>query len=103
MVFPVLSDAVETSTFGSLKRYRETKLLIGFDFAVTLSSPESFCVLLDITSEQLIEMKWLMFNKTQKMIPYITCENSLDQYVCELVFDVKVFDLDFGIQIDSIE
>ena len=41
--------------------------------------------------------------QTQKMIPFITCEISIDQFVCELVFGVDVFDLDFGIQIDSIE
>ena len=27
----------------------QTKFIIGFDFAATLSSPESFCVLFDIT------------------------------------------------------
>ena len=37
------------------------------------------------------------------MIPFITCEISLGQYVCELVFGVNVFDLDFRVQIDSIE
>ena len=37
------------------------------------------------------------------MIPFITCENSLGQYVCELVFGVDVFDVNFGVQIDSIE
>ena len=41
--------------------------------------------------------------QTQKMIPFITCEISLCQYVCELVFGVNVFDLDFGVQIDSIK
>ena len=41
--------------------------------------------------------------QTQKMIPFITCEISLRQCVCELVLGVNVFDLDFGIQIDSIE
>ena len=40
---------------------------------------------------------------TQKTIPFITCEISLGQYVCELVCGVGVFDLDFGVQIDSIE
>ena len=44
-----------------------------------------------------------MFKKTQKMIPFITCEISLGQYVCELVLGVNVFVLDFGVQIDSIE
>ena len=42
-------------------------------------------------------------NQTQKMIPFITCEIPLGQYVCELVFGVNVFDLDLGVQIDSIE
>ena len=41
--------------------------------------------------------------QTQKMIPFITCEISLSQYVCELVLGVNVFDLDFGVQIDSIK
>ena len=36
------------------------------------------------------------------MIPFITCEISLCQYVCELVFGVILFDLDLGVQIDSI-
>ena len=40
---------------------------------------------------------------TQKMIPFITCEVSLCQYVCELVLGVNVFDLDLGVQIDSIK
>ena len=41
--------------------------------------------------------------QTQKMIPFITCEISLCQHVCELVFGVNVFDLDFWVQSDSIE
>ena len=40
---------------------------------------------------------------TQKMIPVITCEVDLGQYVSELVFCVNVFGLDFRVQIDSIE
>ena len=56
-VFPGLSDAVEASTFGSLTLYRETQLIIGFDFAVTLSSPASSCVLFDIASRLLMELK----------------------------------------------
>ena len=51
-VFTGLSDAAEDSTSRVLSLHRETKFIIGFDFAVTLSSPESFCVLFDITSEQ---------------------------------------------------
>ena len=37
------------------------------------------------------------------MIPFITREISLGQCVCELVFGVYVFDLDFGVQTDSIK
>ena len=38
-----------------------------------------FFVLFDITSEQSVELKWLMLKQTQKMIPLITCEISLGQ------------------------
>ena len=41
--------------------------------------------------------------QTQKMIPFITCEISLCQYVSELVLGVNAFDLDLGVRIDSIE
>ena len=41
--------------------------------------------------------------QTQKMIPFITCEFSLGNYVCELVLGVNVFDLDLGVHIDSIK
>ena len=41
--------------------------------------------------------------QTQKMIPLITCEISLSQHVCELVFGVNVLDLDFRVQIGSIK
>ena len=41
--------------------------------------------------------------QTQKMIPFITCEISLCQCVCELVLGVSVFDLDFGVEIDSLK
>ena len=37
------------------------------------------------------------------MIPFITCEISLCQYVCGLVLGVNVFDLDFWVQNDSIK
>ena len=31
----------------------------------------------------------------KKTVPFVTCGISLCQYVCELVFGVNVFDLDF--------
>ena len=36
--------------------------------------------------------------QTQKMIPFVTCEVSFCQYVCELVLRVNVFDLDLRVQ-----
>ena len=65
-VFPGLSDVVEASTSEFLSLHRETEFIIGFDFAVTLSSPASFCVLFDITSEQLVELNWLMLKKHKR-------------------------------------
>ena len=41
--------------------------------------------------------------QAQQTIPLITREISLGQYVCELVLGVNVFDLDLGVQIDSIK
>ena len=63
---PRLSDAVEASSSRVLSLHHETKFIIGVDFAVTLSSPESLCVLFDITSEQSVELKWLMLNKHKR-------------------------------------
>ena len=94
-----LSDAEDDSVEGALA----IKLIIGLDFAVTLSSPDSSCVLFDITSRTICRTEMANVKQTQKMIPFVTCEISLGQYVCELVFGVNVFDLDFGVQIDSIE
>ena len=44
LVFTGLSAAVEASTLGSITLHRETKFIIGFDFAATLSSTASSCV-----------------------------------------------------------
>ena len=90
-------------SFGSLTRYRETKFIIGFDFAVTLSSPESFCVLFDITSEQLVELKRLMLNKHKRWFHSSREKFPLVNMSASWFFGVDVFDLDFGVQIDSIK
>ena len=71
LVFTGLFDAVEASTSGVLSLHRETKFIIGFDFAVTLSSPASSCVLFDTTSRQLVELKWLMLNTKDDSIHHV--------------------------------
>ena len=47
------------------------RLIIGLDFAVTLSSLDSFCVLFDITSGHSAELKWANVEQTQQMIPFV--------------------------------
>ena len=66
LVFPGLSNAVEDGADGALSLLRAIKFIIGLDFAVILSSPESFCFLFDITSEQSVELKWLMLKKHKR-------------------------------------
>ena len=39
----------------------------------------------------------------QQMIPFITCEIHLCQDVCKLILGVNIFDLNLGVQIDSIK
>ena len=69
---------------------------------MTLSSPEYFRsfrhYFRTICRSEIVDVK-----QTQKIIPFITCEVSLGQYVCELVLGANVIDLDLGVQIDSIK
>ena len=39
----------------------------------------------------------------EKIVPLITCETALRQYVSELVFGVNIFDLDCGVQVDPVK
>ena len=41
--------------------------------------------------------------QTEKMVPLITCELALCQYVSELVLGVDVFDLDLWVQVASVK
>ena len=80
LVFPGLSDAVDDRADGGLSMLRAIKLIIGLVFAVTLSSPDSFCDLLDTTSGHSVELKWLMLKNTKHgsihhvwAFPWLTC------------------------------
>ena len=100
---PGFSDAVEDSADGALSLLRAIKFIIGLDFAVTLSSPDSFLRSFRHLFRTLCRTEMAKVKQTQKMIPFVTCEISLGSHVCELVSGVNVFDLDSGVQIDSIE
>ena len=59
---------VEGSTSRVLSLNRETKFIIGFDFAVTLSSPGSFCVLFRHHFRTFCRTGMANVKQTQKMI-----------------------------------
>ena len=42
-------------------------------------------------------------DQTEKMLPFITCTIAFSQHVCELVFELDVFDLDYQVQIDPVK
>ena len=66
LVSPRFSAAVEARTVGSLTQHLDTKFVISIDFAVTLSSHASSCVLFDIALHLLLELKWPMMNKHKR-------------------------------------
>ena len=96
---PGFSDAEDDRVEGALA----IKLIIGLDFAVTLSSPASFLHSFRYHFRTIGRTEMADVEQTQKMIPFVTSEVSLGQYVCELVSGVNIFDLDFRVKIDSIE
>ena len=57
------------------------------------------------------ERKWLRENiekihnvkPTKKITPLITRETAFSQHVSELVFGVNIFDMDLGVQVDSVK
>ena len=81
-------------------------------FATILFSSFCSCILFAILSVQLIklkllaqqrELKWLMLNKMKKIVPFVTCEISFCQDVCNLVFGVNVPYWNLRIQVDSVK
>ena len=66
-----------TPKMTELREPLQSRLIIGLDFAVTLSSPECCWTLFAIPSEQTVELKMANVEQTQKMISFVTCEISL--------------------------
>ena len=57
---------------------RAIKLIVGLDFAVTLSSPVFFlCVLFNVNFRTLCRTEVANVKQTQKMVQFVTCEISL--------------------------
>ena len=90
-------DALEIGAVEELAAVYETgfqrRLRLCLQFS---SSPVPCCILFDIVSRQLCGAENATAEQTVKIVPLITCEIALGQYVCELVFGVNIFDWDFG-------
>ena len=41
--------------------------------------------------------------QTKELVPLITCEASFGYHVCELVLSVNAFNVDLGVQNDSVK
>ena len=89
--FPMLNEVEDDTTEGILA----VKFITGLDFAVTRSSPDPCWARFCHCSGASCRNEMADVKQADQMIPFITCEISLGQCVCELVFGVDLFDLDF--------
>ena len=39
----------------------------------------------------------------KKIVPFVTCEVSICQFVCELISGINILDLDLCVQVDSVK
>ena len=87
-------------------------IAVGFDFATILSS--SFCsgILFAIVLVQASQAETLSaasgaemadVEQMEKIVPFITCEITFCQYVCNLVFGVDATSLNFRIKINPVK
>ena len=63
----------------------------------------NFCVLFDITTEHSAELKWLMLNNHKRWFHSSRVKFPLVNMSANWVFGVNIFDLAYGVQINSIE
>ena len=82
-----------------VRRHPCKKLIIGNDYAVTRSSPESCWSLFAFVSEQTVELKWLTLNKHNKWFHSSRVKFPLED-VSKLVFGVDVQNLDLWVHIN---
>ena len=54
----------EEAEKGTNEGVLAVKFIMGRDLAVTRSSPDPCCILFAITSEQTVELKWLIFKNS---------------------------------------
>ena len=62
--------ALELGAVEELATVCETRFNVGFDFATILSSPVPCCILFDIASVQLAELKLLILNRWRRLLTH---------------------------------
>ena len=110
---PRLLDAIGLFTNEELVGTELIRFIaVGLDFATILFSSVCSCTIFAIFSVQPNQAEILGtaertemadVEQTKKIVPLVTCEVSLCQYVCDLVFGVNVSDLNLGVQVDSVK
>ena len=88
--------ALELDAVDKLATDCETKFGVGLDFVTIISPFRHRFRAADRAEVANVE-------QMEKVIPPITREIVLCQYVCELVFEVHVFDLDLWVEVDSVK
>ena len=78
-------DALELGAVEELAAARELRFSVGFDFATILSSPFFFLHHFRYRFRAAVRAKIANVEQMEKVVPLITCEIALRQYVCELV------------------
>ena len=95
-------DSLDLGAVSELAAERQTRFNVGFDFATIPSS----CSLLHSFRHRSRADCWAEnadIEQKEKIVPLITCDVALCQYVCEMVFGFDTRHLDFWAQFDSVK
>ena len=85
-------------------------IAVDFDFATILSCPFCSCILFAIDLEQDIKLlsagrraEMADGEQMKKIVPFVTCEVTVGQIVCELMFGINESNLNFRIKINPVK
>ena len=95
--------ALELGALGELATTCETKFSVSINFATIISSPVPCCIPFRNGLRAAGKAENADVKHMEKIVPLITCQIALCQFVCELVFGVDIFDLDLWVQTDSVK
>ena len=111
MSIPGLLDAIGLRTDEELAATELVKFItIGLDFATILFSlivVASFFAILSANQAEILgaakRAEMADVEQRKKINPFVTCEVSFCQYVCDLVLGVDAPDLNLGVQVNSVK